>query len=74
MTAPGQNAPLDDETPAYQAKIRACLKCETPFESAWVGERICRRCKNTGVWKNGVAVNSGRRRAMRRGTPGTADH
>jgi|UPI00082A0A40 uncharacterized paraquat-inducible protein A len=73
MTGPGHNAPLQEDSPAQQAKTRVCLKCKTPFESAWIGERICGRCKNTGVWKNGVAVNSGRRNAMRRSTPGTAD-
>ena len=39
-------------------KTRKCLTCRTPFESAWSGERICKRCKNTTAWKNGVGPGS----------------
>jgi len=35
-------------------KTRQCLKCRSTFSSEWSGERICRRCKGTNAWKNGV--------------------
>ena len=30
---------------------RQCLRCQKSFESGWLGERICRRCKSTDDWK-----------------------
>lgn len=35
-------------------KSRLCLRCQTAFESEWSGERICRRCKSSASWRNGV--------------------
>ncbi len=35
------------------AKKRKCLMCGTKFQSAWVGERICGKCKSTNAWRNG---------------------
>ncbi len=37
-----------------ELKTRRCLICQSPFPSAWVGERICRRCKSTATWRSGV--------------------
>ena len=34
-------------------KLRPCLRCGTEFPSAWSGERVCRHCKSTSVWRNG---------------------
>lgn len=34
-------------------KTRKCLLCQTPFPSAWAGERVCRRCKSTSTWRSG---------------------
>lgn len=31
----------------YKAAIRACLKCQTEFESEWKGNRICPTCAET---------------------------
>ena len=39
----------------YVSKTRNCLKRREPFESDWAGERICRRCKGTHGWREGVA-------------------
>ena len=39
---------------AHEAKTRKCLVCKSPFESAWAGERICRRCKSTSAWRGGA--------------------
>jgi hypothetical protein len=36
-----------------QRKTRRCLMCHTPFDSAWAGERICRRCKSSAGWQSG---------------------
>ena len=38
---------------AYQAKQRSCLMCKDPFPSAWPGERICKRCKESAAWRSG---------------------
>ena len=35
------------------AKTRDCLLCNMPFDSAWSGERICKRCKGSTVWRSG---------------------
>ncbi|HEX9808531.1 MAG TPA: hypothetical protein VGC25_02870 [Alphaproteobacteria bacterium] len=34
-------------------KVRHCLACLLPFESAWAGERICRKCKSSSSWRAG---------------------
>ena len=35
-------------------RARVCLRCGTSFHSEWSGERICRECKNTTSWRNGL--------------------
>ena len=42
-------------------KVRDCLRCSKSFDSAWSGERICKRCKNTSSWRNGIASSFQRR-------------
>ena len=37
-----------------EQQIRKCLICRSFFESAWAGERICRRCKDTAAWRSGA--------------------
>lgn len=37
-----------------ELKTRRCLACQSPFPSAWAGERVCRRCKSTVTWRSGV--------------------
>lgn len=32
---------------------RQCLFCRSTFESRWVGERVCRRCKESAAWREG---------------------
>ena len=34
-------------------KTRRCLMCSRDFDSAWAGERICRKCKSTAAWRTG---------------------
>lgn len=34
-------------------KIRLCLMCGQAFPSEWAGERICKACKSTTVWRTG---------------------
>lgn len=38
-----------------EAKTRACLMCREAFESAWPGERVCKRCKSGKAWRAGSA-------------------
>ena len=37
-----------------EQKVRKCLICRSPFLSAWAGERICGRCKDTAAWRSGA--------------------
>lgn len=48
----------DEDVHAAQRRKRACLKCTETFESAWFGERICRRCKGTSSWQSGGSLVS----------------
>lgn len=32
---------------------RQCLFCGSTFESRWIGERVCRRCKESAAWREG---------------------
>lgn len=45
---------------AAPPKTRPCLVCSTPFESAWAGERVCRRCKSGKAWRSGVSTSKTR--------------
>jgi hypothetical protein len=56
---------IDDREPPTP-KLRTCLRCQSPFESTWAGERICRPCKSTHAWRSGEAV----RTVSSRGAPG----
>ena len=54
------------EPPSERPKLRRCLLCKAEFPSAWAGERLCSRCKNTAKWRNGVPssrLGSGGRRS-----------
>jgi hypothetical protein len=59
-----RDAAEDARRTAQEARMRPCLRCATPFESAWSGERICRRCKASATWRQGLphASSHGRRR------------
>jgi hypothetical protein len=46
-------------------RARVCLRCRTIFESEWSGERICRLCKSTTSWRNGLP-HSGKPEGRRR--------
>jgi hypothetical protein len=36
--------------------LRRCLSCLTMFDSEWVGERICRRCKGSAHWRTSLPL------------------
>lgn len=45
---------LTEDKPAPpQAKERRCLVCQDKFLSAWSGERVCKRCRQTSHWRSG---------------------
>jgi len=46
--------PVDASATPDKPKVRKCLACATDFESAWSGERICKRCKSSNRWKSGA--------------------
>jgi hypothetical protein len=41
----------DEPQTCFEEHERSCLKCGTSFQSAWTGERICKRCKQSSDWK-----------------------
>lgn len=43
-----------DRLPGDVPRVRACLRCKADFQSEWSGERICRRCKSSARWRNGL--------------------
>gem|GEM_PF-1030823 len=63
----------NDRAFEHQRKVRKCLRCKKPFESEWIGERICKRCKNSGVWKQGLTTSVRNTRDWRRTTPSTSE-
>lgn len=50
MIKPG-DAPADSLS-LDVPKTRKCLLCKCAFDSAWAGERICKRCKSSASWKS----------------------
>jgi len=40
----------------YETKTRKCLRCREEFSSSWPGERICRTCKSSSAWREGIAA------------------
>lgn len=51
------HADLDGQA-SLAPKSRECLRCQTTFESQWVGERICGRCKGSAAWRTGAPIHS----------------
>lgn len=49
------DSPFDyEEKPVQQQqKQRACLICRDAFVSSGPGERICKRCRSSSLWRNG---------------------
>ena len=35
-------------------KGRPCLRCREVFDSTGFGDRICRRCKGSKQWRDGI--------------------
>lgn len=49
---------VDEAQQPNTVKDRQCLKCKATFQSEWSGERVCRRCKGTNAWRNGLPAGS----------------
>ena len=47
------NLSQDSDQTEAESKDRRCLMCGETFESAWAGERICRRCRSSAAWRRG---------------------
>ena len=43
-----------ERNPKDVPKLRKCLRCKADFQSEWSGERVCRRCKASSTWRNGL--------------------
>ena len=39
--------------PQSDKKKRKCMTCATEFISTWNGNRICKSCLNSSLWKSG---------------------
>ena len=48
----------EEDVHVEQRRLRTCLKCTDKFESAWFGERICRRCKGSSTWQTGGSMDT----------------
>ncbi len=67
-TASRRKPPQSDRQDDRQddRKSRCCLLCSHKFMSEWVGDRVCKRCKQTAAWASGgssfdVVANTRRR-------------
>jgi hypothetical protein len=54
MADPERVKPESERRTSDVPRTRVCLRCRKTFESEWSGERICRSCKSTTNWKNGL--------------------
>ena len=66
MREPSRTVVMSDEPSRDAPRVRRCLRCNSDFPSAWNGERICKRCKGTRAWRDGVSLSvspSGRHRS-----------
>lgn len=46
-----------DRRPGWDIpKQRDCMRCKSTFRSEWAGERICRRCKQSKSWRDGIPM------------------
>ncbi|WP_343562948.1 hypothetical protein [Kiloniella sp. b19] len=54
MSDQSNTKPVSDRV--YNKKKRKCLKCRETFMSEWPGERICKTCKASTAWREGVAA------------------
>ncbi|MEX2629310.1 MAG: hypothetical protein WD341_05165 [Tistlia sp.] len=56
---PAREVEQDSEPrPAAVPSGRACLRCGGMFPSAWAGERVCGRCKDSVAWRQGLPYRS----------------
>ena len=51
-------ATVDEDTGSHgltvhEEKIRRCLCCGEDFNSAWAGERVCKKCRSSARWRQG---------------------
>ena len=40
--------------PQSEERKRKCMTCASEFISTWNGNRICKSCLNSSLWKSGV--------------------
>ncbi len=40
-----------EEQPEREEKERKCLVCNRMFVSEWAGERVCKRCRSSAIWR-----------------------
>jgi hypothetical protein len=40
--------------------LRPCLKCREEFESEWIGNRLCLKCRNIAALRSWLVKEAGR--------------
>jgi hypothetical protein len=40
----------------HTPKTRQCLRCSRDFRSNWIGNRVCRQCKSSSDWSEGMPL------------------
>ncbi|MFX4220991.1 MAG: hypothetical protein ACMVO3_08365 [Thalassobaculum sp.] len=58
MTSVSSELDQLDEPVSAPPRTRSCLRCRSDFQSEWAGERICKRCKGTSAWREGIPGTS----------------
>ena len=58
---PYEDLSADEPAADIGRKDRCCLMCGVHFSSEGAGERVCRKCKTSSSWRNGVGYSSGSR-------------
>lgn len=61
-TSPAEVEPETVRAAGDIAAERACLRCRATFWSEGFGERICRGCKGSAVWRTAIPEGGGQGR------------
>ena len=49
----GMYAKKSSKRASPEARLRRCLMCGKKFMSDWIGNRVCKRCQSSALWKQG---------------------
>jgi hypothetical protein len=43
--------PIGRPKPNWDVRPRTCLSCGDVFESKWIGNRVCKKCREREEWR-----------------------